>query len=185
MKRSPAACRWLLCLLTSVLCTPGLADAHAFHVSWAELDHNPETEVWELALRVTPEDLERALGRAGRKNIRLGRTPDIDERILAYLEKKLIVRGPEGQACVWRWVGKEVAVQEVWIYAELLCPSALTGGGIENRMFLELDEEQVNTLVLRENGNKTTLTFHRGQPRRDVAPPAPEELRVNPSQPKI
>ena len=185
MKLPPAPGRWISCLL-ALLVAAGLARAHASHVSWGELDHNPEAGTWEMALRVVPEDLEKALSRAGRETVRLGRTPDLDERILTYLEKKLIARDSSGQPCSWRWVGKEHSWKEVWIYAELLCPDSLLGGEIENRIFLELDDEQVNTLVLRWRGHETTLTFHRVETRRAVAgrQAAAEKPPLEADQPK-
>lgn len=183
MKLPPVSCRWIPCFLT-LLSTAGFAWAHAFHVSWGELDHNSEAGAWEMALRVAPEDLEDALGRAGRGTVRLGKTPDLDERILTYLEEKLVARDSAGRPCSWRWVGKETSWKDVWIYAELLCPGPLLGGEIENRIFLELDEEQVNTLVLRRGDHETTLTFHRGRPRRSVAPTPVQTPPAPADQPK-
>ena len=183
MSRSPAPGRWFPYPF-ALLLAAGLAQAHAFHVSWCELDHNSEAGTWEMALRVTPEDLENALSRAGREAVRLGRTPGLDERTLTYLEQKLIARDSAGQPCSWRWVGKETSWKEVWVYAELLCPGPLSGGEIENRLFLELHEEQVNTLVLRQGHHETTLSFHRVQVRRAVALPAAESPRPEAAQPK-
>ncbi len=68
-----------------------------------------------------------------------------------------------------KWVGKEVSVKAAWLYFELPLPDGCEGVTLSNRIFLELEANQVNTLNLREGKQKATLHFTREKPKATVS----------------
>ncbi|MCB1036066.1 MAG: hypothetical protein KDD47_19750, partial [Acidobacteria bacterium] len=68
-----------LCALFGLL--PGPALAHPYHTTTAQAEVNREAGTLEVALKVLPEDLERAVERYSGEKVRLELDPDIDEQI--------------------------------------------------------------------------------------------------------
>lgn len=144
--------------------------AHEYHVSYAEVEWNREHERFETALRLLPEDLEQALEVAepekGRVDLQL--TPEIDVRIVGYLENHFRVLDSAGKLLPIRWVGKEVDYRAVWIYFEVEVEIEVEGPGeegeppswkLENTVLREINSQQVNTVVYRADGKRRTWTM--------------------------
>ncbi|TPV96522.1 MAG: hypothetical protein B7733_04265 [Myxococcales bacterium FL481] len=141
----------------------GGAQAHPFHATFAELRHNPKTHRLEVALRVAPADLERALRRRVRAPISLERRPDIDTLIEAYVRDVFVVQH-NGSAVPLRWVGKEVLSHQIaWLYFEFLPPTAAAAVTLRNSAFFELASKQINTVQVTSQQGTRTLTFSPGR----------------------
>lgn len=81
-KRLGAAIGWLALVLGPI----GLALAHPFHTSTAEIEFNKQSKRAEVSLKLQVTDIEAALqARAGRR-VTLDKTADIDLQIKAFLE---------------------------------------------------------------------------------------------------
>jgi hypothetical protein len=137
--------------------------AHTFHVCLAEAEFNRESGDLEVALRLSPEDLENVLSRAAGRHLVLEREEDIDERILAWLRRGLVVRPAGGDPAEIRWVGKEIKPAVVWLYFEVPLPDGLYGVMVENRLLMDLEPQQVNTMNFRDGEFHTSLSFMRGK----------------------
>jgi len=151
-----------LLILGAFLVTTGLL-AHTFHVSLAEAEFNRQSGDLEVALRLSPEDLEKALGIAAGRRISLEREPNIDQRILAWLRQGLVVRAANGERREIKWVGKEIKPAVAWLYFEIPLPEGLDGAEVENRLLMNLDPRQVNTMNFRNGEFHTSLAFLKGK----------------------
>ena len=148
--------------------------AHPYHTTLAEADWNGETNRLEIALRLLPEDFERALSARDRGSKPPADDPGaLDDRIVAWLSQDFRVIPNDGEPAPIEWVGKEISIEYVWLYFEIPLPGGLDGVTFEHRLLLDLEPEQVNTLLLRHDGERTTLTFRREGFRRRLAPPNP------------
>ncbi len=138
-----------------------LAAAHPFHASQGEVDYRAECRCLEVALRVTPEDLEAALGRIDGRRIPL-EAPESEVQILNYLKSRFRVTPPGGEPLPIEWVGREVSHAGSWLYFKV------NGVGeafdLVNRILFEAEEAQVNHLLLRGTGAPRTLSFRAGDP---------------------
>jgi hypothetical protein len=163
----------LVAIVLALLCAPA-ASAHPYHVVFAEAEANPQTERLEVAMRVFPEDLERALERmADRQRVDLERTEDIDQLISRYLARTVLLRDPEAPRdedsppapSVIHWVGKEVGVRHTWLYfeVELDGPDA-EGLEISVRSMFETEPTQENTVRFRRGEERVTLKCSRARP---------------------
>jgi len=91
----PAIARLAFALLTVISLAP-LACAHPYHVSVAEIERDVETDRLEVALKVWPEDLEKALTAQEGESVNLDRTEGVDEMIRS--EERRV-----GKECRSRW----------------------------------------------------------------------------------
>ena len=61
---------------------------HPYHVSLAEVNWNPKSQKFEVALCLWPADLEKALAQQTGRPIDLAKEPDVDRLIEAYVAKR-------------------------------------------------------------------------------------------------
>lgn len=137
------------------------ARAHPHHDSVARAD--VRSGHLEVALRVAPEDLEEALSRIAGTRIHLERTPGVDGKIIRYLRAHFVLRSREGTRRRLTWVGKEVGIEEAWLYFEVALPRS--GGTadhrLENSLFFEIAPTQVNRVLVRDGDRTRELLFSR------------------------
>lgn len=140
----------MLLLLASILQTHARPnEAHKFYLSLSLVEFNPETKMLEVSLQVFTHDLERCVGRQFRENLQLAEPnehPQSDSLIMEYLKDKLqFYCNKEPQP--YQWVGKEVIVDDTWLYFEIPfdCASA-EELKITNRIFLEVFDKQLNMM---------------------------------------
>jgi hypothetical protein len=134
--------------------TPCLA-SHPYHVSRAEMNWNPNSGNFEVALCLWPADLEKAIGIDQGQPVDLDKVENLDAMLQQYIAKKFLVRAApaEGAAAQQpnaniRWVGHEKTMKEAWLYFEIKGEQAPAKWTIENRVFFELNDDQLNQIQL-------------------------------------
>ena len=120
-------------LLLDTLTSPDPRAAHPFHVSLAEVEFNAESGKLEVALRVYPLDLEKALTLHAARRISIDDEPEVDALIAAYLKDRFRVTGADGKPASIEWVGRELSVKDAWLYFEMPL-----SGGIHDASRLEV-----------------------------------------------
>ncbi len=152
--------------LLTTLVVVGSASAHEYHLSAAEVELNPDTHRLEVALKMIPEDLEVALAEGRDGAVHLDATEGVDELIQSYLAPRFRVVGPSGEPQPIMWVGKEVSYRAVWLYFEVpvdtVGPDTVGSWTLDNRVLLDLEPKQINTVVYTVGGRKTSWTFAAG-----------------------
>lgn len=152
-------------LATAVVLAPGWALAHPNHASLAVAELNPDTGRLEVALKVDPDDLERAIRKATDSTIR-PEDPAAEAHVEAYVRKRFVVRPPAGKSDRPRrmkWVGMEIKVDEAWLYFEIPI-RGIWGLRIRNAIFFDLEDGQVNTLNLRDGDTRLTFVTNADRP---------------------
>jgi hypothetical protein len=159
-------------LLASLLFVvfPCWVDGHPNHDAVAEVDWNPESKSLEVAMRVTPHELERAL------SDNEGRAVDLDEEkslpvLKAYIEANVRLLNAEGKPVKLSWVGAEIKVRSAWVYFEFpIGKPTPIGCKISNTIFFERHEDQKNTVALKlKSGEpRTFLRFSKKEPRVEI-----------------
>ena len=177
--------RIFLLIAFAVLSSATQSWAHPFHTSSAELEYSISSNRFEVSVRLLASDLEEALtrlsakpGQAGNSTERvdLEKTPDIDSMIVRYLESSFYVvakseaktPSPPTRSKI-QLAGKELDKTWIWIYFELTPPRAKAAEDVSvweftNRLFLELNEDQINTCQLLQRGSRQTLRTDAKQP---------------------
>ena len=155
---------------------------HPFHVSLTEAEWNAEAKRFELAMRLDPRDLHRALSSHAGEPIHVERTePDkLRAAIMRYVRAKFPVVDSQGRKADWHWVGLENETKHVWLYLELQPPETAEELIWSNQMIHEIEPSQVNTIILREGSEKQTLTFSRLHKQKTLRRQADRWLLNNP-----
>lgn len=144
------------------------AAAHPAHASTAEATWNATSKSLEIALRVTPEDLARAVLVDG-KPWNLEPSPTADTALRAYLRDAIELRASNGSKAKLVWVGAEIGIEEAWLYFELDLDAPLAGAVLTHRVFFDLEPTQLNVLRLRVGDVQQSLLFHANKPTRTIA----------------
>ena len=136
--------------------------AHPYHVSLAEMEFNAKSARWEVALRLHPGDLDAALSRQQQRRVVLeNESPEAARRMAeAYLNKRFRILGdkPARQSTL-RWVGMEMTNKFVWWYFELQPADLPRPLRLENRVLMEIEPTQVNTVNLLGGIKTQSLVF--------------------------
>ena len=142
---------------------------HPFHISVAEAQWNEDGSRLQVALRLTPRDLDAAISGATGRPVVLERQSDerAAELIQQYVRENFYL-SPTPEAAErddaethaarrkrFHWVGIEQEVRYTWVYFELERPS---GSGradandasvwLTNRVIFNAEPTQINTLQL-------------------------------------
>ena len=126
---------------------------HPDHVSLTEIEVNPKTGNLEVSLRVWPEDLEKLLTKLNGEPVELN-SKTLKELMPDYLKEKFIVRSfaepPSKQKTLpIRWVGAEVEVASAWLYFEVQTAGSKSDWEIDNKIFCDLNDDQLNYVSVR------------------------------------
>lgn len=145
--------KWIAILLLAIspafLSLSDKPAVHEVYVSMAQVEHNPQANTLEVALKLFTDDTDRALGRYFRENLRLGEPdehPQSDSLLTIYLQEKLVFTC-NGKPLNLRFYGKEVTVEETWCYFDFPLDCGTDQNlKIENRIFTEVFADQVNLM---------------------------------------
>ncbi len=134
---------------------------HPFHVSVAEMEFNKETGCLEVALKVWPEDLEKALNQGSKTRIDLDKTKNIDQLITNYLKKNIRIESPDKKKAELNWIGKELEIKQAWLYFEVKTVKEPVDFTYSNRIFFVLQDDQINMFNLKFKTRRASISFAR------------------------
>lgn len=160
-------------LVAAVVSSPADCQAsHPYHVSHAEVHWNANSGNFEVALCVWPADLEKALKGDTGKSVDLDKVEDLDQLLATYISKKFRITRAEGQdesnsdknvAKSLRWVGHERDLKKAWLYFEISGDKAVHQWKIENQVFFELNEDQLNHVDFKYGKSAKVVISRLGQ----------------------
>lgn len=126
----------------------------------AELD--AESGALEVAMHLSPNDLETCLSGMTNRAVRLDKEEDLDALITQYLKAHLSISNSKSEVAPFTWVGKEIELRDVWIYFELDVEGSLQGKKMRNDLLTGLHHDYVSTMSLRLGDSKVrSLRFDR------------------------
>lgn len=133
--------------------------AHTFHTSLTRMDYNAEEKSVEITIQVFAHDLETALEKRAGKRVNLEKSKEAGQLILGFLGERFVLKNKSGEAKSLQFVGKEQSADAVWLYLEARMPEGLNGATLENTIFFDLANDQVNLVTCRFEGKKNDLAF--------------------------
>ncbi len=178
-------CRAMLIGAVMIMPSVGLA-SHPNHFSNAEVNWNPKSGNFEVALCVWPNDLEKALANDQSKIIDLDKIDNLDELMKSYIEKRFLIRqiqsaqgtgqDPPRSLPLIRWVGHERNLKTAWLYFEVEGDKQGGQWTIENRVFFELNEDQLNQLQISAGKQSNIVVSRSGESRFTLDTSGKDEL---------
>jgi len=151
---------------------------HPFHISYAEAQWTADGTRLQVALRVSPQDLDNALSNVSGRRVLLEKESQEKKRELveAYLRDVIFLADQKSAARTldkavlekrrarFHWVGIEDELRYVWVYFELDAPVGAESVWLSNRVFFETERTQINTLQLMKTDPAVALRTTREEP---------------------
>ena len=154
-------------ILSAVIASPVFA-SHPFHVSAAEVHWNESSGNFEIAICVWPADLEKAIARQQARSIDLDKIEDLDALMKQYVASRFAIResGPLNHRSrqTIRWVGHQLDLKNAWLFFEIDGSLQPDSWQIENRIFFELNEDQINQVQLSVGGTPESTALNISKP---------------------
>jgi hypothetical protein len=144
------------------------ARAHTFHASLTRMDYNAEEKSIEVTIQVFAHDLETAIEKRQGKRVNLEKSPVAAKLMLDYLNDRFVLKNKRGEIQKLSWVGKEQSADSVWLYLETKSAEGLENARLENSLFFELHNDQVNLVTCREAGKKQDFAFKPGDAAKNI-----------------
>jgi len=151
-------------LLFFLLFIPLVGFVHPFYFSLTQIDHNPQTESLEITLKLFTTDIEQALEAQGTGSLFLGEekeAKEADRYIQTYLAQHLQLK-VDGELKQYDFLGKEVELDVVWCYVEVLAVPELKELEIKNTLLIEFFEEQQNVVQIKVGNQKKSALLRKG-----------------------
>ncbi|QDT14397.1 DUF6702 family protein [Alienimonas californiensis] len=142
-------------LILAACCSLLAGAVHPQHVTLAEAEWNPQSQSLEVALRITPAQLEEVVERHAGRSVDLDAEAS-DAAVAAWLRTAFVVTPPDPDPtddeapapAPLKYVGKEVGISVGWVYFEVPLPGGWEGVTVSDRVRLNVEPAQHNTLVL-------------------------------------
>ena len=131
--------------------------AHKFHTSLTTVEWNETAQSLEVVMQLFSDDLKVAASKLAGWEVSLSRKHE--SAIFDYVEKKFIVLDKSGDPLNLTWVGMEMDVSRVWVYVEVPLANGLDELSLEQSVFLEMFDDQVNTVNIHIGKARHTLIF--------------------------
>ena len=138
---------------------------HDFHVSHTTLYYNAVQDSIEITVRVAIEDLEKTLEIKSPKPLKLGSSKEnknSDLLIYNYFKNHLKISINE-KTSDFKWVGKEIAkdLHDIYLFFEISDGQYVDAKsiGLENTIFLEGVNKQINIVLIEFGDLNYNLTF--------------------------
>ena len=141
-------------------------DEHKFYVSTTIIEQNVQLNSLEITIKLFSDDLEQALQQYSDEPIRLGDKREHEEAerwVEEYIRERLNLNFNDHPAHL-TYIGKEIEYDLSYVYFELTAIPEFNVLTIDNQLFFDLFEEQVNIVHLRLDGWEKTLMLDRRQP---------------------
>ncbi len=139
--------------------------AHPFHASVCYIEHNPQSKILEISLKLFGDDLDLALTHAYGKRFFVGtpaESPETNERLKEFLQRNLRFT-VNGSPMTFAFLGKESpddANFELWCYLEIGQVAALSQLEVTNTLLTDRFNDQTNIVKIKANGKSESLVLN-------------------------
>lgn len=138
-------------------------DIHEFHLSKSMMKYNQDEKAIQISLHLFIDDFEEALANKGADSMNLFKNMEharADEYIELYLKDRLQIM-VDDQKLEFHYLGKEMSedLAGVWMYLEIANVEIPKSIEVENRLLIEMFEDQRNIMNVNANGKADYLMF--------------------------
>jgi hypothetical protein len=149
--------------LLLLLSCPFWAFIHPFYFSLTQVDYNPSTESLEITVKLFTDDIEQALEVQGTGRLYLGsekEATETDRYLETYLKQHLefVVNGAKME---YQYLGKEVELDVLWVYVEIMNVPAIKSVKVRNDLLHEMFDTQQNVVQFRVGNEKRSMLLRK------------------------
>lgn len=133
-----------------------IALMHPFYVSVIDINHNTKESSVEISIRIFTPDLEQTLQKYSTTKVDIANTKDkalLDKQISNYITHNLQLK-VNGQPANMVYMGHEIQMESVWIYAEIPKVAQLKKLDVNCNLLYDFKDLQSNIFHVKTNGNE-------------------------------
>jgi hypothetical protein len=148
------------------------ATRHEYYVSVATAEYNAKDGVLEVGLKVFTDDLERTINQNTAQQLKLSdakQSTAADDFLAEYLEQRFVLT-KAGKLLELIYVGKEVGLDETWLYFQIAMPASGTFW-LKHAVLMDAFPSQVNIVHFEVNGKKQSQYFTADKPQIELTLP--------------
>ncbi|RMA57779.1 DUF6702 family protein [Ulvibacter antarcticus] len=159
----------ILKVVTLLLLFPILVGAsdHKFYVSITKVEYVEEKQSLQIISQIFIDDIEDVLQQRYNPDISLDTKRETESDALylkEYVLQKLKI-WVNGKPVELNYIGKEYEIDMVKVYIEVTGVSSLKTFEVENKLLMDLFEEQQNIIHFKEKGKRKSLILERDNPK--------------------
>ncbi|MEO1654673.1 MAG: DUF6702 family protein, partial [Bacteroidota bacterium] len=118
----------------------------------------------EVSLMLYTDDFEKALAKSFQnEDLRLDKSKAYEKEVKTYLSRHFYLMNNKKQRVAYTFYGKEIKVDETWLYFEIPVKKTLKGFTLKNNLLTELFDDQINFVNLKYKGNKHTFIMKKSK----------------------
>ncbi len=159
--------KFLILIILTLTGVVQVSHAHRFYAAFTQIDLREDKQTIEVTHRLFTHDVEDML-RTKPGNSSSLTDAEIEPVVREFVESSFALFDSRGNRLPLIWVGMEYETDNVYIYQETPLPDDLPGITILNRLFMELFDDQKNTVNVEWNDKIRTLIFIRGNEQKSV-----------------
>lgn len=134
---------------------------HEFHISRCEVNYTKKDKALQFSIHLFIDDLEDALSNSGHKSLKLctpSENVNSEQYIQKYINDKVKI-AVNGKNLALEMLGKETSKDKmaVWCYLEVTNITELKNLTIDNKLLLEVFNDQKNIVVFTIENKKSTF----------------------------
>jgi hypothetical protein len=136
-----------------------IAMLHPFYVSVIDFNHNTKESSLEVSIRIFTPDLEQTLQKYSTSKVDIADPKDkvlLDKQISTYINQKLQLK-INGQPATINYIGHEIQMESVWIYADIPKVTQLKKLEINCNLLYDYKDLQSNIFHVKSNGNEKSF----------------------------
>lgn len=150
------------------VCVAQESYAHRFYAAFTQIDIREEKQTMEIVHRLFTHDVEDFLRQ------KLGNASGLSDEEIEPIIKELVegafaLYDNHGRRLSLSWIGMEYKTDNVYVYQEAALPSDPSEFFIINRLFMELFDDQKNTVNVEWKEDIRTRIFLKGHDQQGVS----------------
>ncbi|PCI34318.1 MAG: hypothetical protein COB54_00550 [Alphaproteobacteria bacterium] len=158
----------LIGLILCMVCGVQMSLAHRFYASFTQVDLKDKTQSIEVTHRLFTHDVEDFL------RLKLGNSSsltdaEIEPVLKEFIEGSFALFDSEGKRLPLTWVAMEYATDNVHVFQEATLPADPTELTIINRLFMDMFDDQKNTVNVEWNEKIRTRIFRKDDEQQRVS----------------
>lgn len=159
MKRNKFTALIIIAVLSLTLTFNKAANAHRFHSSLTRIDYDSNEKNIKITIQLIAHDVLEVFDEIRQKSLKLESSKEVDDLLKKYLAEHFILQNKSGEKLDFKWVGKEIELERVFIYLEIPSDENIENFKLSNTIFFETYPTQTNIIIAKFNGEKADLLF--------------------------
>lgn len=153
----------------TILCVAQVSHAHRFYAAFTQIDYRPEKGTIEVVHRLFTHDVEDHLKVTfGNRSAALT-DEEIEPVLREFVERAFAIFNSDGKRLPLTWIGMEYQTDNVYLYQEAPLPEDPTEIILINRLFMDLFDDQKNTVNVEWGEQIRTRIFRKDDEQQKVS----------------